>query len=646
MMRPMTDASLEADSPAGRARWTRIAFWSALAAIVGVHVGLAFYFDHPVMWLRDQPMSGADFDIHIEQTWRVIAGLEGWGKTWVYDTQLLAGCPNGVIFDADNKGWELLTYVLWRLGLSKGTAFNCFIFLAHLLPLPVTFLSARMFGLSRPGALVAMAMGSSLWLFDSFAHWGWYIGMVAYVMAAYFFLLPLALYFRFLQERRWWHAVLATVLIGCAHLVHPYTFFILVGPMAALYATAFRRLGRAGHVAVAGIVLGVLAINACWLIPALAFWHYILDSAYFGAGTLRLFALDFFGLLVSPVTSGIIGTRTGFRFLFIAAAVVMLVIWRRERDQRFMPFAVGLGLLLGLSYLGGYISLTAQIQPYRHVLPAAYMSVIPAAALCETLWRRGVLAKLSRTARVALGLLAIPAAQHLASDVIYYFPDKLPEVEPLLEGTTVPITATGYGPQYNYRHFDMPPVYHRLADWVREHDDGQSRFLIQVGEVGEQLLWTTEAQILGGFQHRNLAQAYSNLFRRSAQGIVSQEELREYLETYGVKWVIVTFRKGRFDLMTDVLEHHADVREHTIYRAKIEPSLFVENFGTVDIDINQIAVHDTDPDRDVVLRFHFLETLVCEPGCSIAQDPVPGAPIAFIRIPAPHPADFTIENRY
>jgi hypothetical protein len=470
--------------------------------------------------------------------------------------------------------------------------------------------------------------------------------MVAYVMAAYFFLLPLALFHRFLENRRWWQAVLTTVLLGCAHLVHPYTFFILVGPMAALYARAFRTLGRSGHVAITSIVLGVLAINAYWLITAFAFWHYILDSAFFGAGTLRLLGLDFLGLLVSPVTSGIIGTRTGFRFLFIAAAIVMLVLWRRDKDPRFAPFAWGLGLMLGLAYLGGYVGLTAQIQPYRHVLPAAYMAVIPAAALIETLWRRGVFARLSRTAKVALGLLAIPAVQHLAADITYYFPDKLPEVEPLLEGTTVPITASGHGPQYNYRHFDMPPVYHALADWVNEHDDGQSRFLIQVGEVGEQLLWTTEAQILGGFQHRNLAHAYSNLFRRSAQGIVSEEEMREYLETYGVKWVIVTFRKGRFDLMSEVLERHADVREHTIYRAKIEPSLFAEGSGTIDIDVNRISVRGTDPEQDVVLRFHWFEKLVCEPGCTIEQEPVQGAPVGFIRIPAPHPADFTIENGY
>jgi hypothetical protein len=617
----MPDASVAAESRAGRARWTRIAFWSALVAVVGVHVGLAFYFDHPVMFLRDQPMSGADFDIHIEQTWRVIAGLEGWGKTWVYDTQLLAGCPNGVLFDADNKGWELWTYALWKLGLPRGTAFNSFIFSAHVLSLPVTFLSARMFGLSRSGALVAMAMGSALWLFDSFAHWGWYIGMVAYVMAAYFFLLPLALFHLFLRDRRWWQAVLATLLLGWAHLVHPYTFFILVGPMAAMYVAAFRKLDRPGHAAVVSIVLGVLAINAYWLISAFGFWHYILDSAYFGAGTLRLLGLDLLGLLVSPVTSGIIGTRTGFRFLFIAAAIVMLILWRRDKDPRFAPFAWGLGLMLGLAYLGGYVRLTAQIQPYRHVLPAAYMAVIPAAALCETLWRSGVFAKLSQHARIALGLLAIPAAQHLASDITYYFPDRLPKVEPLLEGTPVPITASGHGPQYNYRHFDMPPVYHALADWVSEHDDGQSRCVTQVGGVGEQLLWTTEAQIL-------------------------EEELRTYLETYGVKWVIVTFRKGRFDLMTDVLEHHADVREHTIYRTKIAPSLFAQGSGTVDIDINRIAVHATDPDEDVVLRFHWMETLVCEPGCSLEQDPVPNAPIGFIRIPAPHPADFTIENRY
>jgi hypothetical protein len=48
----------------------------------------------------------------------------------------------------------------------------------------------------------------------------------------------------------------------------------------------------------------------------------------------------------------------------------------------------------------------------------------------------------------------------------------------------------------------------------------------------------------------------------------------------------------------------------------------------------------------VVLRFHFLETLVCRPGCAIAREPLSHDPVGFIRVAAPHPADFEILNAY
>src|SRR4051794_20613029 len=93
-------------------------------ALVVVHVALVDWF-LPFKWLTNsEPITGVDFDTHAEQAWRVLEGLEGWGKSWVYDVQLQAGFPNGTIFDADNKLWELWTFALHHLGIPRATAFN------------------------------------------------------------------------------------------------------------------------------------------------------------------------------------------------------------------------------------------------------------------------------------------------------------------------------------------------------------------------------------------------------------------------------------------------------------------------------------------------------------------------------------------
>src|SRR5262249_7495015 len=149
--------------------------------------------------LSKVPLQGDDFDLHIGQTYRVLQGLDGWGKGWVYDVQLLAGQPEGTIFDADNKGCELFTFALWKLGVDKATAFNLFVWLCSALAPLLVFAAARVFGFSAWASLLSAALGSALWFFDSFCHWVWFVGMFSYGLASYLALLPLAFFHRFCE---------------------------------------------------------------------------------------------------------------------------------------------------------------------------------------------------------------------------------------------------------------------------------------------------------------------------------------------------------------------------------------------------------------------------------------------------------------
>ncbi len=620
-------------------------------AVVALHIGLALHFDPLDVIFSIHAIQTGDFSTHFAQTLRVIEGLEGWGKSWVYDVKLLAGHPHGVIFDADNKGWELWAFVMVRLGLPKGAAFNTFLLLAHALVLPAVYFSARLFDLGRWPALLAMALGSALWFFDSLVHYCWFGGMVAYVMASYLCLVPLALFYRFVHDRRWWQVLLCGVIAGVTHLVHPYAFFIMLVPVAVLYVQAFRSLSRAEHAAVLAIAPIVIGINAYWLLIALQFWHYIMDSGFGGQSTLAFLPADFLGLFLDHMVTGLIGNRTGFRFLCLGAALVTLAMWGKSRDARFPMFAGGIAALLLLAYAGGYSKIVAQIQPYRHIAACAYLSLVPAAALGSAVCRHSAFHQLPRLAYAVLAVLLLPGLQHLARDALYFFPDGLSKAAHSFTNREERLSPAGYPRHSEYRHTPWHRTHELAARWVRAHNDGKGRFLVLPAVEGEQLPWQTGAEILGGFPFRNLQHARANLFYHEFRWDISEDELRSYLETYAVKWIMVDIPTPEFDRMRKLLKLSAKYGNYRVYKTMVTIDLFQEGSGKAKARTNRIHVSKTDPDRQLVLRYHWLETLVCEPDCSIerAEIRTPAVDmqdVGFIRIPAPHPPDFVIKNAY
>jgi hypothetical protein len=639
----------------------RSAFWLCLAALLAVQLALTAYFLKPKLIFDSEPLSWLDYDTHIEQTWRVVEALDHWGESWLYDPYLLAGYPNGAIFDADNKGWELWTYALSSVGVPRAIAFDLFILLIHLMAPWALFAAAKAFGLDRWGALTAGTLGLCLWFFDAFPRWCWWIGMISWGGAALLAPLAIGLMYRFLRDGRPIHAALGGIVLAAGHLIHPYLFVVVAIPMLALYVRGFRRLSAARHLGVLSIAAVTVAANAYWLIVALRFWHYIRDSGYCFQSGIGYLYTDYFGLIgADPLVSGVLSNRTAFRFLCIGCALAALFVWRRRRDDRFAPLGLAAAIGFGVAYLGSAFWLTRQIQPYRFVLPAMYLTVVPAAAFIADTVRSGALRRLPRIAYAALGLAALVAIPAFARDVLYYFPAQLPSLSPLHEVMPVltghykntPIPGLGAHKQMELRYRSHFEDMNDLARFLNEQDDGQGRVLVEWHVLAEHLAWRTRTQILGGFE-RNEQHTSANLFYHDPEGLLPPAELKRYFETYAVKWVIFTYKR-RLEGRRDILEpmggippyDEKGVPRHRVYRTKIDVSYFAENRGHVTVDYNVIRVAGTNPRADVVLRFHFLETLVCKPGCSLVKEPLAGDPVGFIRVPAPHPAKFAIVNSY
>ncbi|HVI01849.1 MAG TPA: hypothetical protein VM869_24210 [Enhygromyxa sp.] len=625
--------------------WVFVLVATALAL---THALLVRYYFGSAL-LTEVPYTRGDFATHAEQVRRALESWQTAGRHWAYDVQLLAGAPNGVIFDADNKGWELWTWALVQLGVGEGKAYNAFVLAIHVLMPVVVYAAARVMRLDRAAALTTAGLAILLWGFDSFTRWMWFIGTVSYVFVAYFALLPLALFHRWLADRKLRFAIGCAVSLALAHLVHPYVFFILAGPMLAEYIRAAlidRSLRWTEHAITLGIAALTLVVNGWWLRSSLRFFHYILDSAYFEQSGLSFVFYDFLGLLHDPHTQGWIGARTAVRVLCLFLALFALRSWRRAGDRRRLPFLVLIVVMAAFAYLGGYTPV-AQIQPYRHALPLGFALLIPAGWWLRESWRARPWRGMQAGQRALALVLLVFALQYVLRDVLYFFAPSLPDRQHLEDGRVVPLGMLGHALTPGYRYDDQHD-WEGIVGWIAEHDDGQARWLIQDQVLGEYVMARTKAQVVGGFLVRNIEHSDANWFRRVAlEPPYDAEQMRRYLQTYAIRWVVVKKQDMSpwWDAQTQLFSRAGFVDDMLIYYVK-GPISLVEGKGKVTASINRIEVAGTPPNRDVVLRFHWMETLGCTPDCRIEREVVVGDRVGFIRVPAPHPRDFVIENTY
>ena len=629
---------------------SRTTYLLSVLAVGALHLSLAAHFVDVGTILSDEPLMGADYDTHIGQTMRVIEGLDKWGELWVYDVQLLAGQPEGTIFDADNKGWELWTFVLWKCGLTPGLAFNTYPLMIHLLGPLLVAIAAALFGLGAWTSLLAALMASAIWWFDSWAHWCWWIGMVSYATASVAFLLPLALFFRFVTREAVGSGVAFVLVLPLCLLIHPYSFFMLVVPLATLYLYWRREIPRRHHLVVALAIVAALAFNAVWLIPAAKHWHYILDSAYFGNTGPGHLVADFFNLLIDPSDSGVIATRAAFRFLFLAMSISVCWVWWREQRVLAVAFGSALGALFVLGYFGSWLPGAPQMQPYRYVLPLSLLACVGAAGFVKSLATGATGApRLALRLRSLVLILGLGTVQHLAGDISYFLSDALPVVRPMIDNTPAPLAMTGHPPTLPYR---IPQLVEKamripeMSDWVGANTKPGARVLVDNTHLGERLAWRSRVEVIGGFRHRNIAHSYANFFRRFENVKVDHDALARYLRTYAIDWVILAQPRPEFAQADDLLESLGTIELYSVYKARASTSKVLGGPGVVEAGTNRIVVTGSDANKPVSLSYHYHEQLICEPSCRVEREEIEFDPVGLIRVPAPHAPNFVVRLEY
>jgi hypothetical protein len=618
-----------------------------LAVALALHGGLLAYFTPKGLLSSGLPIHTFDYALHVYQVDRALSAFRDSGHLWSYDPFVLAGQPAGAIEDLTSKSVELFVIGASYLGARPWVAFNAYVFLVHLAMPAVGWKAARLFGLSRLAAAVGVFFWVVLWHFDSFLHWCWYVGMISWGAASALIVLVVALMYRATRD----HRASVYVALGAAAalvvLVHPFAVLTLAMPLAALYLRSFRRLRAWEHGALAAGAALSASTALTWVGPAIRFRHYIGEVDAFLWPTLPYVLFDWLDLMKDVLMTGQ-PVRTVFRTLVLALSVILILRWRSSRDDRALPLGL---LVLGsfaLAYTGGYTWAFRQTQPYRHIGPAALAAALVAAALVVEVFRQGELRKLDRGSRTAVAVSAILVLPVLARTVLTYLPTLLPRREPhltafrpgpnpLLPNDEFGLIRMGHGgPSAEYqrigRYIDSAVPNGRVVafDWV----------------LGEYLSVFTHVPILGGIPQRNVPHVAAHPLRHAlAPTYAGDDPFRRYLEEYAVAVVVTNGQPGPIDARLDLLLPEEAFGDYRLYRVQREPSYFAVGAGRVaEQRLNTVRVVEA-RGREVVLRFHWLETLRCRPNCTVGRAEAEGDRAGFLRVENP-PSAFEIYNAY
>jgi hypothetical protein len=631
----------------GAAEGSRRATIGVLLSAAGLHAALLVYFFPWRLFASKLPVFEYDYALHAYQVDRALAAFESHGKLWSYDPLVLSGQPAGAIEDLTSKSLEAFVIAAHALGANPWIAFDTYVLLVHLGLVPVAWAAARLFGFDRLSSAVAVLFWVLVWHFDSFSHWCWYIGMISWALASYLTVLVVALLYRALRERTPASYAALAAAAAIVTFVHPFAVLTLVVPAAASYVSSFRRLRPMDHTALVASAIMAGSTALVWIGPAVKFRHYIgpVDAFLWPTASYALF--DWLELLKDLAMTGE-PVRTAFRSVFFVLAAVALLRLRRARDDRLWPLALLIGFAIAQAYLSGYSNVLRQTQPYRHIAPATLAAALLAAWLVVELGRTPG-QRFSRDTRTALAFAALAALPPFVRTVSGYVPALLPGREyhrtafrpgPGVEGSSAERDPPFMG------HGPPPAEYARIGEVVTALAGDRGRVATFDWVLGEYLATFAKVPTLGGIAERNVPHVAAHPMRHDFTPASSGDDpVARYLSEYAVAVVVTQGDAKAFDERADLLEQVTAIGRFRVYRSRGTVSYFASGHGrVVEQRPNLIRVADAGG-SEIVLRFHFMETLRCRPDCRVSRALADRDSVGFIRIENP-PSAFEIYNAY
>lgn len=594
----------------------RLVRLAALVVALGLHTCLVLRNYPLACWQADEVPFRGD----VSRYYATAVAAAAVGGLYGYDPYNMAGYPVGLWNSMGKKGFEVLHLLLPGVSLPR-LFYGALVGVSLLAPLLIWGAVLPFRELRRHAALL-LALCLLYWHLSTEVAYFWSFGNVFFPGASALLVVMTAAAHAVLTDKRPW---LAAVLLGlCAAAVfYAHTVVLLAGvlPLLTLLVLQGRAHVRGRHLLRIALALGLfLVLILPWLVPLLQSRGDCVPQpkAWFQSGPKTL-VMDLFSDRVY---------RQPFdrNFLYRAAVVLGLVGMRLAWRKQPLVVALGSGGLgaLVLAYGASYVEALQSIQPYRFVIPATLLFLVPAAVALQAGAEAARAAPRATRALVAV-LLVLLAPQGSA-----YLIDLAWPRDPA--GLTADQREA-------IAHFQaVPPT---------------GRVFVDDPELGHLLPALASVSVLGGLssqaflKHRVAGVDEDHIaFGRHARDW-DPVSLQRKLNTYGVELALLTTKPWQnvAARMPGMFEAVGAVAGRPCFRVRGDaPSLVLAGTAEVRADYAGIHVRGAAPGV-LVLKFHYADWLDAGPGVTLHPEPIPESPIPFIRadVVAGTP-DFTIRR--
>jgi hypothetical protein len=622
-----------------------------MAALLAAELALTLY-AHPFSSVIDKaPLRAPGYEAAAVEVTSSLDGLARASCARGYDPRSAAGAPFGVNPDRSTPALVVSTAVLSGFGLSQIAAVNAFAWFGELATFLLVIATAFMARLSKLGIFTATALALALLNFDGLLRSATYDGPPLFVLACGLGLLALTSANRLAGNSLGAYFATAIAAALSCGFVHPgapvFLAFGIVGLVAVHRQAKSRMIAALFSIAAAGIVGALPSI-----IHSLQAGVEPLGTAV-GATPLHLLT-DTLGLVADRHASGSASLRGGFRILALGGAIAVTVSSFRGKDDN-LGLAVAVLLPSSLAYLGGLMGPLEHALPYRGLMLGLLGSCVLAGLAMQQIAESRQLDHLPRPMLLSFALVGAALVPRLAQDVGYFVPSLMPFPRDLPEEKPHIADMIGYGdigyPRHRvFRHQGPPNDYLVVASKLQATDSKARRILVESPSLAQYLRVSTQAQIAGSLPWERLGKG-ADLFARFPKKDPTEAQLREYIETYAIGWIIVRFNpdpgdedyRTRLSGMRNLLEPvPLRLAQHRVFKVRQLAPYLTGSPGEVELDGQTIRVTGTQPGAALTVHYHYQPRLQCRPDCRIQRLPLKADPMGLITIPAPHPADFEI----
>lgn len=615
----------------------------AIIALTALQLIIILLYVEPGVIFGEHPIMSIDYGKHYYNLNRWLELFSASGRTWGYDPYFMAGYPFGAYWSIGDEGTAVLVGLLSLFGLGIVKAFHIQLVLLFLLFVPAMYCAARLLKVDRLGASVAAGISVVAWLADPCLHWQWLSGMYTFFAASYLGALLLALFYDYLGTGRGKTFLYFSLLAIFVSVLHPVAGAALVFPSVAALVLFRKNLSGKTFLHFGLFVVFLVAVSIHWVKPLILFQDDFVSHAHILQASISDLVRDLFG-----GTNFVSGTGYASAFVLRRALYVLgimgLVNLYRDGDRRLAWYLiVANASLFMLVYLGSYVSFFANVQPYRYMGPLLIFMIIPASV---GLTRA---AKWTWNAKILYKAPAIIAALIVAIGIGYDF--KL--MSPHLFGEHKEMFARAVRPS------PARAEEHALVEWLKANTDKSARIFCDEWQFSLTVAMEADREVIGGpYFHMPMKQAYANLNGQEIFGrdlfSFSEQELRERLEAFNIKWMVVRYpdiqaffatMPGLFQLKkafylekgtVEILNRPGYIpkREmwgYAIYEANIEPTFFIKGSGKIKSSMNLIELENPST-GEIVLKYHWLKRLKSEPPLKLEPARILDDPVGFIRI--------------